>query len=73
MESPNLVTLSTTEIEDILPYLMGVQWDSAWATHGMFVEAYAWKTQAVGPNRLLDRVVNYCHSWCPLGLRVSCC
>jgi hypothetical protein len=27
----------------------------------------------VGPDRLFDRVVNCCHSWCPSGLRVSCC
>jgi hypothetical protein len=27
----------------------------------------------VGLDRLLDLVVNYCHSWCPPGLRVSCC
>jgi hypothetical protein len=26
-----------------------------------------------GPDRLLDRIVNCCHSWCSLGLRVSCC
>jgi hypothetical protein len=27
----------------------------------------------VGPNHLLDCVVNYCHSWCPSGLHESCC
>jgi hypothetical protein len=32
-------------MESILPYLMGVKWDSAWATHGVFVEAYVWKTR----------------------------
>jgi hypothetical protein len=24
----------------------------------------------VGPDRLLDRIVNYCHLWCPPSLRV---
>jgi hypothetical protein len=33
-----------TETETILPYLMGVKWDSAWVTHGVSIEAYAWKT-----------------------------
>jgi hypothetical protein len=27
----------------------------------------------VGPVRLLDRVMNCCHSGCPLGLCVLCC
>jgi hypothetical protein len=27
----------------------------------------------VGPDRLFDRVVNCCHSWCPSDLHVSCC
>jgi hypothetical protein len=44
MESPNLVVLCSAGMEAILPYLTGVQWDSAWATHGMSTEAYAWKT-----------------------------
>jgi hypothetical protein len=44
MESPNLVVSCATKMEAILPYLTGVQWDSAWATHGMSAEAYAWKT-----------------------------
>jgi hypothetical protein len=43
MESPNLVASCTAETEAILPYLTGLQWDSAWATHGMFTELYAWK------------------------------
>jgi hypothetical protein len=30
-------------MEAILPYLTGVKWDSAWATHGVPVEAYAWE------------------------------
>jgi hypothetical protein len=44
MESPNLVASCVAEIEAILPYLTGVHWDSVWATHGMSIEAYAWKT-----------------------------
>jgi hypothetical protein len=44
MESPNLVASCVVKTEAILPNLTGVQWDSAWATHGMSAEAYAWKT-----------------------------
>jgi hypothetical protein len=43
MESPNRVASCVTETEAILPYLMDVKWDSAWATHGVSVEAYTWK------------------------------
>jgi hypothetical protein len=39
MESPNLVVSCAAETEAILPYLIGVQWDSAWATYGMSTEA----------------------------------
>jgi hypothetical protein len=44
VESPNLVASCAAETEAILPYLTSVQWDSAWATHGMFAEEYVWKT-----------------------------
>jgi hypothetical protein len=44
MESPNWVPSCGAEMEPILPYLTGVQWDSTWATHGVSAEAYAWKT-----------------------------
>jgi hypothetical protein len=44
MDSPNLVASCATETEAILPNLTCVQWDSAWATHGMSTEAYTWKT-----------------------------
>jgi hypothetical protein len=44
MESPNLVASWATETEVVLPYLTGVQWDRAWATHGVSIEAYMWKT-----------------------------
>jgi hypothetical protein len=27
----------------------------------------------VGPDRLFDHIVNYCHPWCPPGPHVSCC
>jgi hypothetical protein len=40
----NWVASCVTETEAILPYLMGVHRDSAWATHGVSTEAYAWKT-----------------------------
>jgi hypothetical protein len=44
MESSNWVASCATKIEAILPYLAGVWWGSAWATHGVSAEAYAWKT-----------------------------
>jgi hypothetical protein len=44
MESPNWVASCGVETEAILPYLTDVKWDSAWATHGVSVELYAWKT-----------------------------
>jgi hypothetical protein len=44
MQSPNLVALCVDEMDDTLPRLTSVQWDSVHATHGVSVEAYAWKT-----------------------------
>jgi hypothetical protein len=44
MESPNWVASCVIEMEAILPYLTGVHRDSAWVTHGVSAEAYAWKT-----------------------------
>jgi hypothetical protein len=43
MKPLNWVALCAAETEAILPYHTGVQWDSAWATHGVSAEAYAWK------------------------------
>jgi hypothetical protein len=43
MESLNWIASCSTEMEAILPYLTGVQWDSACVTHGVSAEAYAWK------------------------------
>jgi hypothetical protein len=40
----NWVASCVVETAAILPYLAGVKWDSAWATHGVFAEAYVWKT-----------------------------
>jgi hypothetical protein len=40
----NWVALCVAKTKAILPYLMGVHWDSAWATRGVFTEVYAWKT-----------------------------
>jgi hypothetical protein len=50
MESPNLVASCVDELDDILPRFTGVQWDSVRATHGVSVEAYAWK-MALGRGR----------------------
>jgi hypothetical protein len=35
--------MTVTELDDTPPYLMGVQWDSARATHGVSAEVYMWK------------------------------
>jgi hypothetical protein len=43
MESPNWAASCAAKMEAILPYLTGVRWHSAWATHGVSIEAYAWK------------------------------
>jgi hypothetical protein len=40
----NWVASSVAETEAILPYQTSVHQDSAWATHGVSTEAYAWKT-----------------------------
>jgi hypothetical protein len=40
----NWVALCVTELDDTLSPLMGVQWDSVQATHGVSAEAYTWKT-----------------------------
>jgi hypothetical protein len=72
MESPNWVASCVDELDDTLPHFMSVQWDSVWATHGVFAEPYVWKT-ALGPAGLFGHVVICCHSQCPLGLRVSYC
>jgi hypothetical protein len=44
MESPNWVVSCVNELDDSLPSLTGVQWDSVWATHSVSIEAYEWKT-----------------------------
>jgi hypothetical protein len=40
----NWVAPCAAETEAILPYLTGVNWDSAWSTYGVSAEAYVWKT-----------------------------
>jgi hypothetical protein len=47
MEFPNLVASCVNGLDNTLPHFIGVQWDSVWATYGVSVEAYAWKT-AIG-------------------------
>jgi hypothetical protein len=72
----NLLASSVTELDNTLPYLMGVTRDSAWATHGVSVEAYTWKMCTRVKWARLDSlivVVNYCCSWCLHGPHVSCC
>jgi hypothetical protein len=62
-------------MEAILSYLTGVHRDSAWATQGCpsryRVEDVHYGE--VGPDCLLDDVVNCGHSWGLHGSRVSCC
>jgi hypothetical protein len=43
MESPNRVVSFVAELEAILLYLTGVQWNSVLTTHGVSGEACAWK------------------------------
>jgi hypothetical protein len=40
----NWVASCVAKMKAILLYLIDVYWDSAWATHGVSTEAYAWKT-----------------------------
>jgi hypothetical protein len=71
----NLLALTVAELDDTLPYLMSDTWDSAWDTHGVSAEAYAWKTCTRVRWVRLDSlivVVNCCHSWCLRGPCVSC-
>jgi hypothetical protein len=39
----NWVASCVTKTEAILSYLTGAYWDTAWATHGVSIEVYAWK------------------------------
>jgi hypothetical protein len=50
MESANWVASCVDELDDTLPRITGVQWDSVWATHGVSGKAYAWK-MALGRGR----------------------
>jgi hypothetical protein len=50
MESPNLVASCADRLDDILPHLTVVQWDSVQTTHGVSAEAYTWK-KALGRGR----------------------
>jgi hypothetical protein len=40
----NLVASTVVELDDTPPYFTDVQWDSVWATHGVSIKAYVWKT-----------------------------
>jgi hypothetical protein len=46
----NLVALTVTELDDTLPHLMDVTWDSVRATHGLSVKVLTWK-MALGQGR----------------------
>jgi hypothetical protein len=67
----NLLASWVTELDDNLPYLMGVKRDSAWATNDVSVEAYT-RVRWAWLHSLIV-VMNCCHSWCLRGPRVSCC
>jgi hypothetical protein len=56
----NLVASCVTKTQAILPYLMGVYRDSAWATHGYPSQYHVEYVHygEVGPDRFLDQVVN---------------
>jgi hypothetical protein len=71
-----LLASTVAELDNTLPYLTGDTRDSAWAVHGVSAEAYAWKTCTRVRWARFDSLIvimNYCHSWCLRGRRVSCC
>jgi hypothetical protein len=39
-----IIDSCVAELDDTLPHLTGVQWDSVRITHGVSIEAYTWKT-----------------------------
>jgi hypothetical protein len=64
-----------TELDDTLPHLMNVIWDSVQATHGLPVEVFAWKmTLGRGRTRPNSFIVleKGGHSRCLCGSHVSC-
>jgi hypothetical protein len=65
--------LRVAEMEAILPYLQCVHRDSAWATHGCPLRYHVEDVHQgeVGLDHLLDHIMNYGHSWCLSGSRVS--
>jgi hypothetical protein len=69
----NLVASWFTETEAILPYLMGVHRDSAWTRCPSRDHVEDMDSGEVGPDRLLDRVMNCGHSRCLHDSCVSCC
>jgi hypothetical protein len=71
----NLVASCVAETKAILPNLMGVHWDSAWATFGCSSQYRVEDMHygEVGPDHLLDRIVKCGHSWCLCASQVSYC
>jgi hypothetical protein len=60
IESQNLVASCVNELDDTLPRLTGVQWDSVRATHSVSAEAYTWKmTLGWGRTRLDSLTVSW--------------
>jgi hypothetical protein len=71
---PTNIVSYVDKMEAILPYIMSVHQNSAWATNG-YLSRYRMEDVhygEVGPDRLLSRAANYGHWWCLRGSRMSC-
>jgi hypothetical protein len=71
-----LVASTVTELDDTLPHIMDIHWDSVWATHRLPVKVFTWKTVLGQGRTRLDSlivIVKGGHSCCLCGSRVSCC
>jgi hypothetical protein len=72
----NLVALTANELDDTLPHLTNLHWDSVWATHGC-PSRLSCGRHSIGRGRTwpdsLIVIVKGGHSWCLRGLSVLYC